>query len=527
MNLADNKDRVPVPKWKALAQTPPIELVSAKNFSAESDLLQMRKDRAIALYYRWRETPTLDNALELLESTVFIDGDGLFYGPAKQVANSPESTVTSKSVAQRTLGARTKELAGPRKLITKQEVWNEIAKNKSRLRDEFRNGLLHAEQARLYTMIGEHEAAEAAFENALRIYPDNRHILRTYSRFMVHVDTPEIALSRLSRCAGLSDDPWLQAAEISLSELTGRGSKIAHSATRNIELGHIKPDHISELASALASLEFNTGHRKRFKKRFRDSLYAPTDNSLAQVMWFVRKTPDEVANITLQDPFFIAALRRSNEAWTYGRLKQKNWRAAVDSFLQWQSEESFSSHIAIQGSYYAISLAKDYKRGADICYIGLKANPRSSMLLNNPAVARRLLDDIEGAKSSLEEMKRFNPTWSNEPTFLVTDAMIKYAFGEIEAARRRYIDALSTASAEGNDALIAKIKMHWIDEEAKAGLLSYEEFADLESKISKSIHDRLDDEIEDYWEAIKMDAVPKGESGNRYDSLRRDILDFF
>ena len=56
-----------------------------------------------ALYERWQETPSIDNALELLDCSSFIDDKGLFYGPAAQIINSELVTQTSKFVAQQVI----------------------------------------------------------------------------------------------------------------------------------------------------------------------------------------------------------------------------------------------------------------------------------------------------------------------------------------------------------------------------------------------------------------------------------------
>jgi len=506
MNLDDKRKRLPFPKWRALASTPSTELVSDGQVIPDENLALVRADRMHALYERWQETPSIDNALELLDCSSFISDKGLFYGPAAQIINSNEVTKTSKFVAQQIVGPDRKSLAPTYDFSSKKYIYEAIGENRLRLQTETRNSLLHSEQARLYTIIGEDDAAERSFNIALAISPDNRHVLRSFSRFMVHVGGSELALQRLRRSNSISSDPWLQAAEIAISEHHGVGSQVARAATRNLEASRVRPEHMSELATALATLEQSVGNRKKFRKRFIQSLSQPSDNALAQASWFFRQAPDDIGG-QISD-IMLPNVQSSKEARTYTLLKKRRWGDAVQSYAEWQREESFSSHIAIEGSFYAVSFAKNYEAAISICRNGLIANSTSHGLLNNLCYAERRIGFIDDAVKTMQKLKSVHATWKSSPVYLATDGMLNFALGDHDAGRMRYQEALQIANEVEQSFQRQRIKMHWLHEEALMGTVTETQSKDLVSKLeSGSEIGASTKEDDDYWNNMKEEIL--------------------
>ncbi|MEO1700627.1 MAG: hypothetical protein AAFR71_01135 [Pseudomonadota bacterium] len=506
MNLDDKKARLPFPKWRALSSTPSSELVSAGDVAPDRELAMARADRMHALYERWQATPSIDYALELLDCASFVEDKGLFYGPAAQIINSNEVTKTSKFVAQQVVRPDRNSLAPTFDFSSKDHIHKAIAENRQRLQEEPRNSLLHSEQARLYAIIDEADAAERSFNVALAISPDNRHVLRSYSRFMVHVGGPEMALRRLRISNAISRDPWLQAAEIAISEHHGVGSQVARAATKSLEAARIKPAHISELATALATLEQSVGNRKKFKKRLIQSLIRPSDNALAQATWFFRQTPDDIAE-EFSD-VMLPMVHNSKEARTYALLKSRKWHEAVESYADWQREESFSSHIAIEGSFYALSFSKDYETAISICRNGLIANNASHGLLNNLCYAERRIGYVDSAVKTMNKLKSVYSAWETSPIYLATDGMLQFANGSHDVGRMRYQRALEIADGEQQPFLPERIKMHWLHEEALSGTVTRDQSERLISKIELSaLLAGEANEHEDYWNTMKEEII--------------------
>ena len=504
MNREDNIDRIPVPKWKALDQTPTSELASAKGLKPDHLVASGRAERAYALYERWRASPSLNNALELLDSSLFTEDLGLFSDAASQVLSNQSSTHASKIVAQNILDPRAFRQSRRRAESCSNDVFEKIASNKSELRQNMRNALLHTEQARLYTVIGELDAAEKSFALALGIAPNNRHVLRSYSRFMFHTGETEIARKRLLGTSSIKHDPWLQAAEIALSEVSGVGSNTASIATSAMSQDRVPLEHRSELASALATLEYASGNRKKFKKRLGESLLEPTDNALAQVMWYAREPGPDMEIEESFEPSILLALRRSREALTYSYLQAKKWKEAVSSFRSWQSEEQFSSHIAVQGSYYAVAFAADHRAAVELCKNAQNANRDSAMLFNNLCVAHRRLGEVEHAETALTSLKSAARNWREDPTYLATDATMQFARQSPDLARNHYVKALEICSDRDDTTLRERVKMHWIWDEVRSGHVdSQTKQRIIDSFESKREFQSLSDDTKLYWSVMK------------------------
>lgn len=508
MNREDNIDRIPVPKWKALDQTPTSELTSAKGMKPDHSIASGRAERAYALYERWRASPSLNNALELLDSSLFTEDLGLFSDAASQVLSNQSSTRASRMVAQSILDPRAFHQSRRRAESCSTDVFQKIASNKNELRQNMRNALLHTEQARLYTVIGELDAAEKSFALALGIAPNNRHVLRSYSRFMFHAGEAEIARKRLLRTSSIKHDPWLQAAEIALSEVSGVGSNTAAIATSAMNQDRLPLEHRSELASALATLEYASGNRKKFKKRLGESLLKPTDNALAQVMWYARESTSDMEIDETYEPAVLLALRRSREALTYSYLQAKKWKEAVSSFRSWQSEEQFSSHIAVQGSYYAVAFAADHRAAVELCKNAQSANKDSAMLFNNLCVAHRRLGEVEDAEAALASLKSAARNWREDPTYLATDATVQFARQSPELARSNYIKALEICSDRSDTTLRERVKMHWIWDEVLSGHVDFQaKQRIIDNFESKGEFQGLNDETKLYWSVMKDEIV--------------------
>lgn len=520
MNLDDKHQRIPVPKWRALSGTPSAELVSAGSIQPDQELALARSDRMHALYARWQETPSIDNALELLDCSSFIDDKGLFYGPAAQIINSREVTKTSKFVAQQVIRPD-RVLLGPSYDVKNREhIYRAIAENRLRLREEARNGLLHAEQARLYAIIDEAHAAEQSFIRALATTPDNRHILRSFARFMVHVDEPAVALRKLRKSAAIASDPWVQAAEIALSEFHGVGSLVAKSASRMLDAFQFRREHTSELATALATLERQTGHRKRAHKRLKESLLHPSENALAQATWLMREAPSDLPDELSE--VLLSVFGGSAEARTYALLKQKHWDEAVDSFAKWQDEESFSQHIAIEGSYYAISFAKNYDAAIAMCRNGLVANSTSHSLLNNLCYAERRRGFIDDAVKTMARLKSVHSSWKRSPVYLATDGMLNFAVGNHDSGRAMYLEALGAARDQNDETLSRRVMMHWLQEEALSGAVTGEQADRLVAKIQTQLEQSGKfEEVNEYWHNMRDEIEGMSSKSGELHSTQR------
>ena len=144
-----------------------------------------------------------------------------------------------------------------------------------------RNPILWTNLARLYTSLGVQDKATRAMRVALSLAPENRFILRAASRLCLHQGEPEEAHQILLRAPNLTADPWLLAAEIATASARGKTSRLVKTGRNLLESPRHSPFDLSELASALGTLEIMEGNRRAAHRLITVSLGKPTENSIA------------------------------------------------------------------------------------------------------------------------------------------------------------------------------------------------------------------------------------------------------
>lgn len=117
--------------------------------------------------------------------------------------------------------------------------------------------------ARAYTTIGLKEKAEKLIRMAVYLDPQNRFVARAAARFFIHIGDNGRAADVIRKTGYAKYDPWLMASDISIATVRGkrsgyikRGQQIAFSDNYN-------SFSISELASALGTIEMEDGSRKK------------------------------------------------------------------------------------------------------------------------------------------------------------------------------------------------------------------------------------------------------------------------
>src|SRR5437868_434116 len=151
---------------------------------------------------------------------------------------------------------------------------------------------------------------------AVGLAPTNRFVLRSASRLYIHVGRKGKAHHILERAESTKYDPWLLSAEIAAASAAERTSKLVRSGERMIEDESIPIFQKNELGSAIATLELAHGKIKRARNLFRDALTAPTENTVAQADWALRKKYMDALDVDLDRVRF--ATPRSFEASAWG-----------------------------------------------------------------------------------------------------------------------------------------------------------------------------------------------------------------
>jgi tetratricopeptide (TPR) repeat protein len=337
-----------------------------------------------------------------------------------------------------------------------------VAKLKKRVREDPRSALAWLDLAREYTVLGQLLQARHALENAVRMAPTSRFVLRSACAFYIHCDEPDRAVRLLRATDRAKTDAWLMAAEIAASTCAEKRPHSLKTGMRLITSKSVAPLHLSELAGAVATEELNSGSSKSAKKLFAAALVDPTENSVAQAKWASGK----IRGIPLEQRHF--ELPRSFEA----RALEAKERAAFDDALQqawrWLLDQPFSSQPASFGSYLACIAGKSPRDGVRFAEMGLKANPHDDLLRNNLAVCLTFAGDHDRARREFERIKVDRVPAADKPTLVATAGLLRYRLGDVIGGRTHYEKAIEWLTAAHARRSAAVAALHWAYEEIAA-----------------------------------------------------------
>lgn len=331
-----------------------------------------------------------------------------------------------------------------------------------------RGGFAWLDLALAHASCGQYSKAERALTVARGLVgASNRLILRAEARLYQHMGDPDRGLAALRRDPSvLLADPWLMAPEIGLSQLAGKHSRLIRRARSTLEHGDQPPFQISELAAAVATAEQATGKHRLARKLFRLALVEPSELGLAQTVWAAREV-DQM--ISVPDP---EELKGSAEAYTRDALAQFKWKEAQIACMAWHNEEPFATTPAIILSSLLSTHIDDHERAIKAAELGLLANPKHPVLLNNRAFALATIDRLNEAEVDIREITREGKKLSstNQICTTATLGLVALRRGHLEEGERLYREAMRMAHAAQKDDLAATAGVFLLREAHLAGI---------------------------------------------------------
>jgi|SRR5215469_4819258 len=438
------RDRKIIPRWRDFLTTAALRELSTTpanlrpTIHPESSLAETRS--------AWLANKTLWHALDFVGSAFSLGvADAQALEAAKYIL---VNHVRSCPKAGHALAARL--LAGSQDAPTVPEAEDEsrearrtqIHQKRHQALADPRNPIAWVDLARLYTVAGQIPKAENAIEIALKLNPANRFVLRSATRFFVHIGDRERAL-RLLRSVGNFEDPWITAAEIGVSTLEEREPRETKQGRRLLADENLSTFAKTELASALATLELQGGRNNLAKKLFRQSLTEPNENSLAQAEWASTQIPQ--LEVDVERPSVI----RSYEAKALLGLKSGDWDLAAKNSLDWLHDQPFSSRPAATASYVFSTIYDQHSRAEDILRASLVSNPRDRGLINNLAFALVSQDRVEEAAKILATIDPYAADDGARVTLLATTGLVAFRRGLADEGQLLYRKAMDLAKQKG------------------------------------------------------------------------------
>lgn len=478
-HLFEKKDRHVIPNWRSFDNTSKLgELNGSKNIELKST-------------FNPDITDLLDDWTEVNNHTIGVAGDILGVAIVSNNGKNPIVQEVAKFILQNSKIATKALITAANEIINPSQdktplnldfntielfqdptsliiLYKRINDIKRKLRDNSRNPINWVEIGRLYAIVGQTEKSERAIRNALFLAPENRFILRTMSRFFVHKGIEGISFAHdiIRKSNVVKFDPWVLSTEISLATLRGRNSKFIKEGLQIIDSGMFHPFNVTELASALATVELKNDSIKKSKRLFEKSLKRPNDNSLAQAEW----ASQEVNNLFSLDSSRVS-LANSYEAKARDFAEKANWTEAVEYSKKWFLDLPFSKSSVLFGNYIAINKIKNHDLAVEIAKLGLLSHPHDPHLLNNIIFSLCIQNKIEEAEFLFQKVNKTDLVSKNvhHICLLATQGLLNYRKGNAELARQFYLESMELAKATGQNFYISKALVNMTREEIILG----------------------------------------------------------
>jgi tetratricopeptide (TPR) repeat protein len=442
--LLDDNSRQVIPRWRSSRLT--MSLGELASTSQTSDRALLQSELIAEKLEDWKRERSLSFATDLLASAI-IAGEVPDAREAAEFVLSPEARASeaAKTVARRVISPLSfDDLPAHVGDANREYHRAAIRAARARTRADVRNALAWVDMSLAYASLGFSKQAAESMEIALVLAPINRFVLRSAARLFVHMHKFDKAHQILRSAPSLKSDPWLIAAEIAVSELNNQAdSRLVKVGSRLIENPNILPLHVSEVASAVATIELKSGNSRAARKLFKTSLEEPTDNSLAQASWVSR-----TSRIISVNPSLLGT-PRSFEARTREHLQKGEWDSAFAASVEWIDDEPFAAGPVILASHIATAILDKFEEALQLVRRARISNPLNWVLTNNVAFCLASMGQVEEAAKEFAMVSPHDGADDVQKpgTLLATGGLIEFRRGNIETGRALYLSAIDHFTA--------------------------------------------------------------------------------
>lgn len=447
--LPRQDERQVIPRWRDAATA--VQLGEANSLK-RVDPQQAARVRAQAdvrlldLQQAFTARPTIGRAAELTgAATLLRRVEAAQDAAAYLLRHASDTTESVLRGARGILGlppldGRAMELIPPDESAS-AAMTREVRRLRADLRAFDRNPLAHLDLARMYASLGVSQKAERHLHVALGLAPQHRLVLRAAVRYYVHVQAPDEAVHLLRRQARTTQDPWLMAAEISAAMVAGLVPRSVKRARDVLERREFHPQHTSEVAAALGTLELQDAKAKKVRRLLQQALEQPTENALAQVQWAAPQVRLELTGAQWKD------VPHNFEAVGWASFQARQYHEARSAYLAWLRDEPFSASPALLAGYLSHLLDPTASRAIELTRLALAASPDDDLLLNNMAFYLAEDGQLKLAEQYLARARLFAPETELGLTLRATQGLIAFRQGDHQRGRDLYEQAILAARA--------------------------------------------------------------------------------
>ncbi len=464
--ILNDKIRNVIPRWRDFDTTVAIgELKSSRQIVSPPN--QPRGNFLAARLKDWKNNKTIPFAAEVIGTAFVLGRQYEAVEVAKFIVEQKEGISESlKAIAVKILNpsveVEIESLIDDTHNVETTYLYKRIHNLRNRLRKEPRNSIVYVDLARAYTLVDENEKAIQAISLALKISPNNRFILRSAARLMLHTKDYNQAHKILRQAEITKYDSWLLAAEISVASAVKNPTRFAKTGQKLLAENKLSPLETTELATALAMLEIDYGKSREARKLIQKAIISPTENSLAQIEWAARnRIKLDFVDI---DSFENVPLIHEAKAWEH--YCNGDWKKALNESWKWFYDQPFSDRPVILGSYIASTVLGDYSESIKILEKGRTSNPNEFLVLNNLAFSYASIDDVVNAQKVFSEINTNGLDDTNKIVLAATEGLIAFRSGDLERGRVKYLNAIN--AAEKDSLLQTRAYVYYAREEIRA-----------------------------------------------------------
>lgn len=489
-----NHDRYVIPNWRSFERT-----VSLGELSANKNVLSANSfsEKDLADYYTdWKLSKNVAHAGDMISAAISNNciNNKETIEVANYILNNKENSTpilqeTATLIISSNEQNENSTINSDNLFIETQEllhIYAELHKYRILLSRYPSNSIYYVEMSRLYLSLGMKDKAERQIEYALYLAPTNRFVIRSAVRLYIHLGEKEKAYYILKKTSKMND-PWLLAPEISLCMIIGKPQNTIKKSLSIIESNNYSPFNITELASSLATLEFETGNNKKSKKLFERSLISPNDNALAQVQW----ANNHKLNISFDNRILFSNFS-FNEANAWFEYQNKNFKTALQYANEWAIDLPFARSPIYFAFYISNTYLKDFELSERILKKGLTANCADSGLLNNLAYVYALQNKTDEALQTISKIDTDKEIGNSTRVCIeATKGLIYFRSGFFDLGRQYYLKAIEDTMKFNEPEINWLAILNYAREE----LILNSEYADKVMQLVERIPSTKNDEI--------------------------------
>lgn len=434
--------------------------------SRTATLVEIPESALDDLISDWNEHRSLAFAADLVGSGFSLGRSEEIREAANFILEGDSSTELQKRIARQSVDPEfcsaivtTPENISSKDLINLSR--EQVRNHRRNLGFSFRNPIRLVELAREYATLGSIAKAVRTMNVAVALAPANRYVLRSAARLYVHAGELDRAHHILKSAPSLRSDPWLLAAEIAVADKRGQTSHNIKGALLRVNDTNLDPFDLTELTSAIATLEMENANSKGARKLFRRAMQKPTENSIAQAEWVSRNIDKLGIEIRQFD------VPRNYEALAWDHYGNKRLSDAIAQGKNWILDQPFAvPPVLFTGIVTAH--AEDLNASESIYEFGLRANPENTILRNNYAYILASNDKPELAADELARIDRAGLSLEDSITITATEGLIQFRTGHILEGRTLYKTAIAIAQAKEKPVYALRATMFLAREEINA-----------------------------------------------------------